>query len=213
MLARPFVWWGSHPWIVVWGLVLLLPGVVVLLRLVDESRHEAFVSPLAWAFGLLSVAALALGALTSARRSAVRTALGLGSALAAAAFLLWPVTQVTLGRTACPARAGRDLGASMAMAALQAWRERGTGDAAWQGGRADTGWTERARRHALLDYQLVESGCWERVAPVDGTRTWHEFRVTVRRREDDTPLSKVVLIHAAAGAAGWKLTGIDGPLP
>lgn len=196
-----------------WVLVLLIPGVAVLLRSIDESAYGALVSPLAWAFGVLSAAALVLGVLASARRSAFRMALGLGGALTAVALLLWPVTHVTLGRTACPKRAGPNLGASIATAALQAWRERATGDAAWQGGRVDAGWTERARRYALLDYQLVESGCWERVAPVDGTRTWHEFRVTVRQREDNTRLSKTVLIHAAAGAAGWKLTGIDGPLP
>jgi len=211
--AGPFVWWSTHPWIVVWTLVLLVPGAAVALRLVDESEHEALVSPLAWAFVSLFVAALALGALKSARRSPLRLALGLGGSLAAAGLLVWPVMDVTLGRVACPRRAGSDLGTSIATTALEAWSLRNAGGAAWRDGRAAGAWNDRARAYGLLDYQLVDRGCWERVAPVDGARTWHEFRVTVRPRDGETPLSKVVVVHAAAGAEGWRITGIEGPLP
>ncbi|HEX9820765.1 MAG TPA: hypothetical protein VGD07_14275 [Methylomirabilota bacterium] len=211
--ARPFVWWSVHPWLVVWTLVLLVPGAAVALRLVDESGHRVLVRPLAWAFAILFVAALALGALKSARRSTVRLALGLGGSLAAVGLLVWPVMNVTLGRTACPRRAGSDLGTSIAATALEAWSLRNAGDAAWRNGRAAGAWNDRTRAYGLLDYRLVASGCWERVAPVDGSRTWHEFRVTVRPRDGETLLSKVVVVHAAAGAEGWKITGIEGPLP
>jgi hypothetical protein len=212
LFARPFVWWKTHPWIVVWALVLLVPGLAVALRVVDESEHQAFVAPLAWAFLALGVAALVVGVLASAGRSAARAALGVGGALAVAGLLLWPVTRVTLGRTPCPPRAGPDLGAPIAAAALKAWRQGAAGDARWQQGRADAAWNDRARAFGLLDYRLVDSGCWERVAPVDGTRTWHEFRVTVQRG-GETPLSKVVVVHTAAGTEGWKITAVEGPLP
>ena len=77
---------------------------------------------------------------------------------------------------------------------------------------ADAGWHERAGAVSLVDYQLVETGCWERVAPIDGSRTWHEFRVTVQGR-DQAALSKSVVVHTAAGPDGWKITAIEGPLP
>jgi hypothetical protein len=64
----------------------------------------------------------------------------------------------------------------------------------------------------LLDYQLVDTGCWERVAPIDVTSTWHEFRVTVQGR-DQAALSKSVVVHTALGTGGWKITAIEGPLP
>jgi hypothetical protein len=197
---------------VVWALVLLIPGLAVLLRVVDESRHVAFVRPLAWAFVVLFATALGVAMLASARRSLLRVALGLAACLAVAGILLWPVTRVTLGRTACPSRAGPDLGAPIAAAAMAAWRAGGVNDAGWRGGRADAPWSDRARSLGLIDYQLVASGCWERVAPVDGTRTWHDFRVTVRQG-DNTPLSKVVIVHTAAADEEWTITAIEGPLP
>ena len=173
--------------------------------------YEAFVAPLAWAFGALLAASLGVAAAARARRSPV-LAVGLAGALAAAGLLLWPVTRVTLGRAPCPPRAGPDLGAPVAAAALEAWRGGVTGDTGWRAGRADPAWTARARAAGLLDFSLVETGCWERVAPVDGSRTWHEFRATVRAGEDN-PLSKIVVVHTARGDAGWKITAIEGPLP
>jgi hypothetical protein len=211
-VARPFIWWRAHPWIVMWALVLVIPLVAVALRLLDESEHEAFVSPLAWAFAVSVVAALVVATLARGPRSPLRLALGLGAPLLAAGMLLWPVTQVTLGRTPCPPRAGSDLGAPIAAAALEAWRAGKTGDAGWHGGRADATWIARAGALGVIESSLVDSGCWERVAPVDGSRTWHEFRVTVRQGKGN-PLSKVVVVHTARAAAGWKITAIEGPLP
>jgi hypothetical protein len=210
--ARPFVWWRSHPWIVVWAVVLAIPLVAVALRLLDESEHEGFVAPLAWTFAGLLAAALAMAAAARGRRSPARAALGLAGALAVAGILLWPVTQVTLGRTPCPSRAGPNLGVPVAAAALAAWREGKAGDAGWRDGRADAAWSARARGYGVLEYSLVESGCWERVAPVDGSLTWHEFRVTVQTGKDN-PLSKIVVVHTARDGEGWKITAIEGPLP
>jgi hypothetical protein len=211
-LARPFVWWTGHPWILVWALVVALPFVAIAMRLLDESNHQALVWPLAWAFTALGVAALAVAVVVRAPRAPARTAFGVLGALAAAAVLFWPVTRVTLDRTACPDRAGPDLGAPIAAAALDAWRAGQSGASRWRDGEVEAGWSDRARAFVALDHQLVDSGCWERVAPVDGSRTWHEFRVTVQRPEDN-PLSKIVIVHTVRGGEGWKITAIEGPLP
>jgi hypothetical protein len=211
-LAAPFVWWAAHPWIVVWVLVFMAPGAALLLRVVDESEFEIAVRPLAWGLSALFVIALALAVVASARRSVTRLAFGTIAALAVLGVLLWPVTHVTLGRTACPARAGNDLGARRAAGALDAWQAGDGGAASWQQGQPDAAWRERTRAVSLVDYQLVESGCWERVAPIDGTNTWHEFRVTVSEPER-AMLLKTVVVHTAVGADGWKITAIEGPLP
>ena len=211
-VTRPLAWWGSHPWIVVWALVLLAPVAVVLLRALDESGLEILVRPLAWAFTALFVVALALAMLASAGRSVSRLAFGTIGALVALAALLWPVTQVTLGRTACPSRAGTDLGAPAASAAIAAWKGGTPGDEGWRDQGTDRAWRDRSRAVTLLEYQLVGSGCWERVAPIDATRTWHEFRVTVRGT-GRAALAKSVMVHMAVGSDGWKITAIEGPLP
>jgi hypothetical protein len=211
-LAVPFVWWAAHPWVVLWALIFLAPGAVLLLRFVDESSLEVAVQPLAWGFGALFVIALALALVASARRSVTRLVLGTFMALAALGVLLWPVTRVTLGRTVCPARAGTDLGAQAAAGTLRAWQTGAGGDDAWRRGVTEERWRERARAVGLLEYQLAESGCWERVAPIDGTHTWHEFRVTVQEAER-APLLKTVVVHTALGREGWKITAIEGPLP
>lgn len=211
-VVRPFAWWGSHPWIVVWVGVLLAPAAVVSLRALDESGLEMLVQPLTWVFAALFVVVLAFAMLTSARRSVRRLALGTVGALVALATLLWPVTRVTLGRTACPARAGADLGAPVASAALDAWLRGDPGDDGWRNAQADGAWRDRSRAVTLLDYRLVETGCWERAAPIDATHTWHQFRVTIRD-EAQTALLKSVVIHTALVPAGWTITAIEGPLP
>jgi hypothetical protein len=212
LVARPFAGWATHPWVVVWGLVFLAPAAVLLLRALDESGYEALVQPATWALAALFVGALVLAMMASARRSAIRLTLGTVGVLAALTVLLWPVTQVTLGRTACPARAVGDLGASVAGRPLETW-QRGAGvDQGWRTGRADGAWLDRSRTIDLLGYELVDSGCWERAAPIDAARTWHEFRVTVRGG-GSASLSKSVVVHTAVGADGWKITAIEGPLP
>jgi hypothetical protein len=210
-LARPFHGWGAHPWLVVWALVFAIPGAALGLRIVDESEHAALVGVLIWLYVAVFVAALVMGVRRSGPRSALRMGLGLGGALAVAGLLVWSVTQVTFGRAPCPARAGSDLGVATAASALEAWAAGRAGDAGWQHGQPDAAWTERTGTARLLDYHVVDSGCWERAAPVDGTRTWHEFRVNVQPGEGP-PLSKIVVVHTTA-AEGWKITAIEGPLP
>jgi hypothetical protein len=212
LYVSPFVWWSAHPWAVLWVLVLLAPAAVLLLRVLDDASLQTVVTAVAWALALLFVVALALALVVSARRSVLRLVLGAVGAVAALGVVLWPVTRVTLGRTVCPPRAGADLGAGVATGALQAWQGGSGGDDGWGRGQPDGAWRERTRAAALVDYQLVATGCWERVAPIDATRTWHEFRVTVRDG-DREPLSKTVVVHTAAGGDGWKITAIEGPLP
>jgi hypothetical protein len=98
------------------------------------------------------------------------------------------------------------------VAVLEAWKSGAPGVAAWRGGAVEASWQERARRIALIDYRLVESGCWERVAPISASSTWHEFRVTVKEA-DRAPLSKTVLVHTEKEGTGYKVAAVDGPLP
>jgi hypothetical protein len=212
LAARPFRWWGAHPWAIAWVGVLLAPVGVLLLRFVDEYGYERFVAPLQWTLIALLALLLVRAMLFSARRSVGRLVLGLAAAGGALGLLLWPVTQITLGRVICPARAGADLGVQSAAVALEAWRRGEAGDAAWHAADPAPAWREKARAISLLDYRLVESGCFERVAPVDTHHTWHDFRVTIKEGER-APLSKVVVVHTAVEGDGWKITGIEGPLP
>jgi hypothetical protein len=210
--AAPFAWWAAHPWVVLWVFILLAPLAALLLRALDEAALTVAVTPVAWGFGLLFVIALGLALMASARRSTLRPVLGGVGALVALTVLLWPVTRVTLGRTICPPRAGPDLGAGVAAGALEAWQGGDSSDGSWGDGRPDDTWQERTRAAGLVDYQLMATGCWERIAPIDTSRTWHEFRVTVQDA-DREPLSKTVVVHTAAGGDGWKITAIEGPLP
>jgi hypothetical protein len=212
LYAVPFAWWAAHPWAVLWTFVLLAPVAALLLRALDEAALAAVVTPAAWGLALLFAIGLALAVVASARRSPFRLVLGGVGVLVTLAVLLWPVTRVTLGRTICPPRAGPDLGAGVAAGALEAWQGGNGGDGGWRQGRPDDTWQERTRAAGLVDYQLVATGCWERVAPIDTSRTWHEFRVTVQDG-DREPLSKTVVVHTAAGGDGWKITAIEGPLP
>jgi len=50
------------------------------------------------------------------------------------------------------------------------------------------------------------------VAPIDASKTWHDFRVTIKEG-DRAPLSKVVVVRTSAEGGGWKITRIEGPLP
>jgi len=210
--ALPFVWWGRHPWVVIWAAALLTPAAVLFLRVLDESGLESAVEPAQWTLLVLLAVILLRGVLFSARRSLARLALGLLGAGVTVAALLWPVTQVTLGRVTCPPRAGTDLGVQAAAVAIGAWQSGEKGAGAWRGGEPDAAWLTKASAISLLDSQLVESGCFERVAPIDATRTWHEFRVTVKEGERPA-LSKVVVVHTASESGEWKITGIEGPLP
>ena len=210
--AVPLVWWTTHPWIVAWTAVLLSPFGVVVLRLLDDAGYGSLVAPLQWlAIGLL-VIALSIAVAVTWRRSAVRAVGGLIVAVAGVLLLVLPTTNVVLGRTACPARAGQELGLSSAIAVVEAWSNGEAGDAVWTGGQASPAWKERVRQLGLEEFRLVDSGCWERVAPVRESPTWHEFRVIVREGTA-APISKILLVHVVTEGGGWKVTGIDGPLP
>jgi hypothetical protein len=212
LVVRPFAWWAAHPWVVAWVLVFLAAPAVILLRALDEAELDVLVRPLVWGLGALFVVALVLAALASARRSVTRLVFGTLGVLAALGMLLWPLTQVTLGRAPCPTRAGANLGAPVAAGALAAWQHGAGGADGWRNAEVDGDWRDRSRGVTLLDYQLVDSGCWERMAPIDVSRTWHDFRVTVQGN-DQTALSKSVVVHTAVGSEGWKITAIEGPLP
>lgn len=192
--------------------VFLSPFLVILLRIIDDMGYRGLVAPLQWmAIGVL-VIALVLGVAVTARRSALRAALGLAFAIGGLLLLVLPTTNVVLGRTVCPPGAGGELGLSTAVAVVEAWRRAEAGDAVWLGGEASAAWKERVSTLRLEDFRLIESGCWERVAPVRESPTWHEFRVTVREGTR-APLSKILLVHVAAEDGVWKVTGVDGPLP
>lgn len=210
--AVPLVWWTAHPWIVVWTAVLLSPFGVVMLRLLDDAGYGSLVAPLQWLAIILFVVALAIGVAVTWRRSAIRAVSGLAFAVAGALLLVLPTTNVVLGRTACPPRAGEELGLSTAIAVVEAWSKGEAGDAVWTRGEASPAWKEQVRRLRLEEFRLVDSGCWERVAPVRESPTWHEFRVTVREATF-APISKILLVHVVTEGGGWKVTGIDGPLP
>jgi hypothetical protein len=206
------MWWAAHPWIVVWMCVFLSPFVVVVLRVLDDAGYRRMVAPLQWlAIGVL-VIAVVLGVAVTSRRSALRAMSGLAFAVAGVLLLVLPTTNVMLGRTACPTRAGHELGMSTAVAVVEAWGKGEAGDAVWSGGEASPAWKERVRTLSLEEFRLIDSGCWERVAPVRESPTWHEFRVTVREGTL-APLSKILLVHVAAEGGAWKVTGVDGPLP
>jgi hypothetical protein len=210
--AVPFVWWTAHPWLVVWMAVFLSPFVVVVLRLLDDAGHEGLVGPLQWLSIGVFVIALLIGVATTSRRSAVRAMTGFAFAVAGVLLLVLPTTHVVLGRTECPPRAGQELGLGTAIGVVEAWRKGEAGDAVWSGGEASAAWKEKVGQLRLEEFRLVDSGCWERVAPVRESPTWHEFRVIVREGTV-APLSKILLVHVASEGGRWKVTGIDGPLP
>jgi hypothetical protein len=211
-VGRPPSWWRRHPWAIVWALVFVAPFAIFALRLLDESGSERLLASAVWILTALFLAALVVAVLRTIQRSVARSILGVACVLVALAILLWPLVRVTLDHTQCPARAGVDRGVPVAVGVLASWERGEADDTAWRGGTAAPGWRERVRETKLIDYQLVDSGCWERVAPVDVTRTWHEFRVTIETGARE-PLSKVVVVHTVTEREDWKITSVEGPLP
>lgn len=210
--GAPFVWWRRHPWAVVWISIFLTPVAVLGLRVLDESDHHRIVAPLQWVLLACFVATLVFAVLRSAARSAGRVALGLVAALAGFGVLLWPMIYVTLGRAICPAHAGRELGVTTAASLLEGWKAGEADGRAWKAGEVDPTWVEKSKAIALLEYNLVDSGCWERIAPIAAGATWHEFRVSVKAG-DSSPLLKDLVVHTASTVDGWKITSVEGPLP
>jgi hypothetical protein len=120
--------------------------------------------------------------------------------------------QVTLGQTACPARAGKDLGSTVAARVAEAWL-RGDGAAdLWEAGEVDASWNARRRANVLLDYERLESGCWEHFAPVSARQTWHDFRVLIRTEGTDT-IAKTLRVHTVNADGDWRVRSVEGPWP
>ena len=115
-----------------------------------------------------------------------------------------------IGQRSCPERMGVDRGIQVAAQMLDAWRK---GEAApadvWASAAAADAWRGRVGKLTLIDYKVVDSGCWERLAPVATKRTWHEFRVTVQQGDDR--FSKVVTVHTHATRGDWHITEVEGP--
>jgi hypothetical protein len=209
--AIPFVWWSRHPWIVLWVCVFLTPAAMLTLRLLDDTDSAGLVRPLLVAFVLAFVVALLTALLIGVRRSAPRALAGAAGAVVGVAILVIPMVHV-IGQRFCPARMGEDRGIQTSAEMLEAWKSGNALPEVWASADVGADWKRRAADLALLDYQLVESGCWERMAPVTTTRTWHEFRVTVRRGETD-PLSKILTVHTVAAGTGWRISEVEGPRP
>jgi hypothetical protein len=208
----PLVWWRRHPWAVVWISIFLTPLAVILLRFLDESGYFRMVTPLQWLLLAYFVGTLLFATLRTAARSSMRMLIGLGAALAGFGVLLWPMVWLTIGRTSCPSRAGKELGLTTAASVFENWKQGATDGAAWRAGTVDAAWADKRKDLALLEYNLVDSGCWDRFAPIAAGVTWHEFRVSVQR-PDQTALSKIVIVHTAETREGWRITAVEGPLP
>jgi hypothetical protein len=127
-----------------------------------------------------------------------------------AALLVLPMLHV-IGHRACPEHMGVDRGLQASSQLFDAWRKGGPPPAAvWTSDDVGTTWKARVDKLALLDYRLTDSGCWERLAPVSTSDTWHEYRVTVQRGAER--FSKVVTVHTrAARGGGWSVSDVDGP--
>jgi hypothetical protein len=196
----------------VWIAVFLTPAALLSLRLIDDTGVALLVPGLLAAMVVIFLAVLAVAVRASATRSMGRALGGGASAVAAAALLALPMIHV-IGQRACPEWMGADRGTEASMQMLEAWRRAEAAPAAlWEDWAEAEAWKARAGRSELLDYKHVSSGCWERLAPVASTKTWHEFRVTVREPDGDR-FSKTVVVHTRATREGWRISEVDGPGP
>ena len=120
-----------------------------------------------------------------------------------------PMSHV-IGQRACPEHMGVDRGVQVSSQMLDAWRngERPS-VAVWNDLGVADAWRMQIAGLRLIDYKLEDSGCWERLAPVTTTRTWHQFRVTVQRGDGER-FSKVVTVHTRAARDGWRVAEIEG---
>jgi len=208
---RPFVLWRRHPWIPVWLAVVLTPLALLGLRLIDDTAAGVVVHAI---LGLLIVAFVGIVVFAVRRslgRSQVRALSGGGGALVVAALLVLPMLHV-IGQRPCPEHMGVDRGVQISSQLFDTWRKGGSppGDV-WTNDDVGSAWKARVDKLALLDYRLTDSGCWERLAPVSTSDTWHEYRVTVQRGAER--FSKVVTVHTRAARSGWAVAEVDGPEP
>ena len=203
------MWWRRHAWIPVWIAIFLTPVVLPSLRLIDDTSIAVMLPPLLVGMIVLFLAMLAVAVRASVTRSVPRALAGGSSALLAAGLLALAMVHV-IGQRSCPERMGVDRGIQVAAQMLDAWRK---GEAApadvWASAAVADAWRARAGTLTLIDYEVVGSGCWERLAPVATKRTWHEFRLTVQQGDDR--FSKVVTVHTRATHADWHITEVEGP--
>ena len=82
----------------------------------------------------------------------------------------------------------------------------------WAGTAVAEAWKARVAKLRLIDYKLMDSGCWERLSPVTTGKTWHEFRVTVQQGDRDR-FSKMVTVYTRATRHGWAVAEVEGPEP
>jgi len=205
------VWWRRHAWIPVWIAVFLTPVALLLLRLIDDTSVAVLLRPVLFVMVVLFLALVAVAVRTSAPSSLARALAGGGSALLAAALVALPMIHV-IGQRSCPERMGVDRGIQVSMQMLDAWRKGEPPPAeVWGAAAVADAWKAHVGKLRLLDYRLIDSGCWERLAPVATNETWHEFRATVQQGEDR--FSKVMTVHTRATRGGWAVAEIEGPEP
>ncbi len=208
----PGLWWRRHAWVPVWLTVFLTPAALLSLRVLDDIGIVHLIPAMLLTLCGLFVIMLGVAVVTSASRSKARALAGGASAVAAAVLLVLPMIHV-IGQRACPPWMGEDRGVDASLQMLEAWRR---GEPApnelWTNGSIADLWKPRAATAALLDYKLVATGCWERLAPVPAKLTWHEFRVTVQKEGADA-FSKTLTVHTVATGDGWRISEVDGPDP
>ena len=192
--------------------MLLTPAVLFALRLADDTDAAVLVSPVIVVTALLFLLILGIAVRASAARSMSRALSGGAAALIVAGLLVLPMIQV-IGRRACPERMGPDRGLQAASHVFDGWRNHQAPPATlWQNASVAREWSARIDKLVLMDYRLVESGCWERLAPVTTRTTWHEFRVTLQRPDGDR-FSKLITVHTRASRGEWRVAEIEGPEP
>ena len=197
---------------VVWLAIFATPFVVLATRILDEQGFLVSENLLRWGGLALFSIGVFLGLVVSGRRSPARAAAGGAAAALAMTLVVLFLYQVTLGQTACPPRAGKDLGSTVATRIVEAWKHGYAASDIWQGGEADPSWIDRSRTHALLDYDRSESGCWEHFAPVTARHTWHDFRVMIPAGGNDS-IAKNLRVHTVNADGDWRVTGVEGPWP
>ena len=189
---------------------MLTPGLLFGLRLLDDSALALVLEPLLVVLALVFLVIVAAAARRSAGHSLPRAVAGAAGALILVALIVWPMTHV-FGQRSCPDRMGPDRGLQVSLRMLDAWQGGKTPPVdIWTSPAVADAWQKRARTITLVDYKLIDSGCWERLAPVTTGQTWHQFRATVRQGAGDG-FSKTLTVHTSAAWGGWTISEVEGP--
>jgi len=194
----------------VWIAVVLAPVALFGLRLIDDSAVALLVQPALALLIVLFLVVLGVAVRAAAGASLPRALASAAGAVLAVVLLTLPMSHV-IGQRSCPEHMGVDRGVQVSSQMLDAWRNGERPSAAvWNDAGVADAWKAQIQGLRLIDYKLEDSGCWERLAPVTTTRTWHQFRVTVQRGDGER-LSKVVTVHTRAARDGWRVAEIEGP--